>query len=202
MFFDEKFFGIDYAEVVTMCNLKKGDVFIDAGSNLGQEIEYFKDLGITLDSYEPHPYFFEKIKKEYGNLENVTLNNKAVWINNQRKNFFFKKDPRSWGANYSSGGASLLKEKENLPGTFGCVVECVDVADIIQKHDRIKILKIDVEGAEYHLLRRLISKGLIGKPEFIFFEDHSRKVKSEEFRENKQFVQNYVDLEGIKFYNW
>jgi len=202
VFFDKKSFGADYTEVVTMCNLKAGDIFIDAGSNLGQEIEYFKDLGVILDSYEPHPYFFEKIKKEYGNLENVTLNNKAVWIKNQRKNFFFKKDPAAWGDNHSSGGASLIKEKANLQGTFGCESECVDIADIIQKHDHIKVLKIDVEGAEYHLLRRLISKDLINKPEFIFFEDHSRKVNSEEFRENKQFVQNYVDLTGIKFYNW
>ena len=40
---------------------KNNDVFIDLGANLGQEIEYFSRLSLNIHSYEPHPYFFNKL---------------------------------------------------------------------------------------------------------------------------------------------
>ena len=43
LFCDEKEYGDDYDAVFKLCQLKKNDLFIDIGANLGQEIEYLSN---------------------------------------------------------------------------------------------------------------------------------------------------------------
>lgn len=201
MYFDNKMYGESIHELESLCNLKAGDVFVDCGANLGQEIDFFNGSGIIFDSYEPHPYFYNKIIKRFGDNPNVTINNLAVWINDETLNFFFKKPVAEWGDNHRSGGASLVR-KTNHRGEMTSV-KCIDIVDIINKHEKIKILKIDIEGAEYKVIKRLIDTGLINKPEFIFFEDHERKiVNNPEFLSDKKDVQEFVNNTDFKFYNW
>ena len=82
------------------------------------------------------------------------------------------------------GGSTLVNRKEGISGLYGAKVKCVDIVDVLNKilsdkrfqQNKIKILKIDVEGAEYHILKRLIKSNMIEVPEFIFFEDHSHRM--------------------------
>jgi len=223
IFYDEKKYGEDYDAVNKLCKIQKGDIFIDVGSNIGQEIEYFARLGLHLDSYEPHPELFKYLKLKYSGYSNITLNNIAVYNDNCFKTLYFKKSPpelldpqfddKKWAL--TDGGSTLIKEKANVGGRYGASVRCVDIVDVINKvcnslknTDRktknypIKILKIDVEGAEYHILRRMIETNTVFIPKFIFFEDHSRKVRSDEFNYNKKFVYEFIRKNKFKFYKW
>ena len=201
MFFDSKIYSEDRDSVVSLCNLKTGDVFIDCGANLGQEISLFSDMGIVFDSYEPHPYFFNKLVENFKDKKNVNITKKAVWVKNTNLEFYFKKPEEMWGDNHRSGGASLIKKSNHIGGKT--MVESIDIVDVIEKHEKIKVLKIDIEGAEYKVLRKLIDTNLIHKPEFIFFEDHERKiVNRDEFQLDKKYVKDFVDRTGFKFYNW
>jgi len=201
IFFDSKPYSCFRDEVVKLCNLKKDDVFVDCGSNLGQEIDSFLDEGVIFDSYEPHPYFYKKLDLKYKNHERISLTNKAVWINSLNLEFYFKKPIKEWGDNHVSGGASLLR-KTNHRGE-NVSVDCIDIVDVVKKHEKIKILKLDIEGAEYKVLRRLIETGLIDKPEFIFFEDHEAKViNKKDFIKDKRVVEKFVNDTKFKFYNW
>jgi len=205
MFCETKEYGAVYDDVVKLTGLQAGDVFIDVGANLGQEIEYFSNLGVTIDSYEPHPYFFKKLVEKYSNLPNVTLNQTAVSDINKKANFYFKKPSHMWTENHSSGGASLVWQKiaGSNPRLECLEVTCEDIVDIVSRHDKIKILKIDIEGAEYSVLRRLIEANLIEKPEFLFFEDHSRKIANvPEFDNDKQFFCDFVEKSGFKARCW
>jgi len=158
--------------------------------------------GLEFDSYEPHPYFYNKLETMFKDNKNVKLNNLAVWNKNEERSFYFKKHPAIWGDNHTSGGASLLSEKTNIPGNIECAVECIDIVDVIKKHKRIKILKIDTEGAEYHILNRLIESGLHTIPEFIFFEDHTRKILSTEYSALKEKFKEHVRNLNLNFYLW
>lgn len=195
-------FGNDYKKVVDFCNLKAGEVFVDIGSNRGQEIDFFSKIDINMDSYEPHPWFYNFLENNFSNLDNVTLNNLAVWEKNETKNFYFKKRQSTWGDDYRSGSASLIKEKTNLLRDAFCEVKCIDIFDVLNKHENIKILKIDTEGSEYKILKRMIETSTIGKPEFIFFEDHERKIHSSEYKHDKLFVRDYLLRNNIDVFNW
>ena len=205
MFCEVKEYGALYDDVVKLTGLQAGDVFIDIGANLGQEIEYFSNLAVTIDSYEPHPYFFKKLVEKYSNLPNVTLNQIAVSNVNKKANFYFKKPSHMWSENHTSGGASLIwqKVKVSNQGRECIEVTCEDIVDIVSRHDKIKILKIDIEGAEYSVLKRLIETNLIEKPEFLFFEDHSRKIANvPEFANDRQFFCDFVVKSGFKARCW
>ena len=75
IFCDDKPYSCDYESVANLCKIKKGDIFIDIGANLGQEIEYFARRGLFLDSYEPHPVLYKNLKEKYLGYSNITLNN-------------------------------------------------------------------------------------------------------------------------------
>ena len=188
----------NFREVVRITDIKKGDVFLDLGANVGQEIEFFGALGVNMHSYEPHPFNFGILEEKYKHTKNVELYNKAVWVDNCQRMLYFKY-PAS--TQKIDEGATLIFGK-----TSNCneahMVDCIDICDVVNKLENIKILKIDVEGAEYHLLKRLIEKDLILKPEFIFAEDHSRKMTNKEFSENQKFVQNFAIENKIKIFRW
>ncbi len=203
LFYSNKEYGLHYHDVSEICNFKDGDVFIDFGANLGQEIEYFSKLNLNIHSYEPHPYFFNKLSSKFSSLENVTLNNIAVADKNYTAEFFFKKNPSTWDENFSCGGASLERKTNHDPAGSFVEVPCIDVANILNKFDSIKILKMDVEGTEYKILRRMIETDLLEKPDFIFLEDHQRKIIDlDSFLSDKKFVCEHMKSIGKKFYMW
>ena len=161
IFHNDKEYGNDYDAVMHMCKLQEGDIFIDIGSHIGQEIEYFASRGLNIDSYEPHPEIYKFLKSKYSGYKNITLNNVAVYDSNCYKTLYFKNAPKdddnSWFL--GDGGSTLVDRKEGITGLYGTEVKCIDIVDILNKilndnnlqQNKIKILKIDVEGAEYHL---------------------------------------------------
>jgi FkbM family methyltransferase len=60
---------------------------------------------------------------------------------------------RTW----PSSRSSLIAEKRNVDETGGVQVRVIDLVAFIEKLGRpIKLLKVDIEGAEYALLNGLI----------------------------------------------
>lgn len=219
MFFHEKMYGEDYKSVVEMCNLKEGDVFIDIGANLGQEIEFFGNMGIKMYSYEPHPHIYEFLTEKFDHLENVFLSNKAVSNKNEKTTLFHKEDNidsrrkighimhrpgHEWhGLVCNDIGSSIIPGKNS--GEWSSTVDCVDIAEVIrsilEKEGSIKVLKIDAEGAEYKILNRMIQEKILDAPEFIFFEPHERKISNSEFLKDLAFFKSNVP-NNINFYQW
>ena len=56
-------------------------------------------------------------------------------------------------------------------------VEVIDLAESTVAARTRKILKIDVEGAECRILRKLIHENVIGLVEHIFVETHDHKIQ-------------------------
>ena len=138
-----------------------------------------------------------------------------MYSKNCNKTLYFKNRPKNTDDWFlDDGGSTLIDRKEGIDGSYGTEVRCVDIVDVINKslkllnekgldRSRIKILKIDVEGAEYHILKRLIKSGMIEVPQFIFFEDHSHRMYlNDEFDENKEYVKRFVKDNNFKFYQW
>ena len=62
-------------------------------------------------------------------------------------------------------------------------------------------MKIDAEGAEYHLIKHLIDTGAIEKINHLLYEDHHRKMpfSFREFYDNKKYVLDKLDGLTTKF---
>ena len=105
----------------------------------------------------------------------------------------------------SDDGSSLLKEKQNISGKYFTQVKCIDVSEYIFNLDKqIDIMKLDIEGAEYHIIKHLIETGAINMIDNLFFEDHSRRFSQDcfEYYQNKKFVFERIDNLKTNFGTW
>ena len=118
--------------------LKKGDVVIDIGANIGTititSAMQVKNPG-TVYSIEAHPKIFEYLKGnvKQNNLTNVHLFNYAV--GNKTGNVFF--------SNLSSDGQNKIIDHDQ-----GTKIPLIKIDDLNIQESHINLLKIDVEGYE------------------------------------------------------
>jgi len=174
-------------------------VFLDCGGNIGQSIKRFKkskryDKDFIIHSWEP----VDCLSKFYRDQPDITFHNKAVWTYDGEITFFLdvSKGPRR------SLGSTIFKEKKSrrLNRKNPATVPCVDfgkwVKDNLSKEDFI-ILKVDIEGAEYEVLEKMIEDGSINYIDDLYIEWHYHKVKIPKERHDALLEK----LEAIKTLN-
>jgi FkbM family methyltransferase len=183
-------------------NFKKGDVVLDIGANIGIFSIYLAKL-----FPEVKIYAFEPVKKTYNDLlKNIELNN----IKNIKAfNLAVNKDAREIQMIYLEEASDCsfmadldvprLTNRSNIKNNV--VVEKVPgiTLDGILKDNKIqkvKLLKIDTEGAEDEILRA--SKRL-NDIEYIIGEMHYNSKDPKITESLKNYLSQYFDEDHMKF---
>lgn len=159
-------------------------IFIDLGADRGQSLE--RALSLEFDAYyafEPHPRSFAKLFEKFGSNPRVHCIQLAAWTEDADDVPLFVRDmliPVSesdvlrWGE-----GHSLLREKSNVSKTDFVRVSTVDFSRFIKTEfrasDRIT-LKMDIEGAEYSVLEKMIREKALLSVQKLFCEWHWNKI--------------------------
>ncbi len=156
--------------------IEPGDICIDCGANIGLVTSKMADRGAIVYAFEPNPYAFKVLVNTFKNNKNVVCINKAVFNKNTKMKLFLhqnsKQDEVAW-----STGSSLLDEKGNIAKDSYIEVEVVDVVEFIKNlNTKIKILKIDVEGAEIEILNKLIDSTVIHNIGKVYAETHEIQI--------------------------
>ncbi|MEM2261389.1 MAG: FkbM family methyltransferase [Nitrososphaerota archaeon] len=151
-------------------NLKEGDVFIDIGAHCGlYTIVASKRVGIEgmVVSVEPNPenvrYLIRNIK--INDLKNVIIIAKALGQRKERIKMF-----------YHPGATALTSVKER--GHFKWFrVDQVTLDDIVEelKLGHIKMIKIDTEGYDEHVLRG--GGSALQKTDYVIVELNTNNVR-------------------------
>ncbi|MCF6118151.1 FkbM family methyltransferase [Mesorhizobium muleiense] len=156
--------------------LKPGDIVIDAGANLGEITSALAKTGSTVHAFEPDPYTFERLRKNVGAFKNVHLYQQALADQSGTAKLYrsreFSSDPDFW-----SQSSSLYADKSNISKDDYTEVEQLSIVDFVRElGSPVRILKIDVEGAEVPMLESILSCGLMNKIDMIFAETHEKKI--------------------------
>jgi FkbM family methyltransferase len=134
-------------------------VIFDCGSNIGVSILFFKDKyhNAIIKAFEADPNISELLNKNLvtNSVKNVEVIAKAVWVNNDGIELGLE------GADASSIFSNNKKIR----------VPSVRLKDLIEKEDRIDLLKLDIEGAETEVIEDC--KDSLGRIKNIFIEYHS-----------------------------
>ena len=151
---------------------------IDCGANLGMSIIYFKELYplSKIIAFEADDYIFsflEKNIKSY-NLTDVELINKAVWNKNDTLSFIVE-----------GGAGGRLEETDTQNGTYK-EVHCVSIKEYLTVQ-KVDFLKIDIEGAEYEVIKDC--EDVLHNVENIFIEYHSMPQKNQNLHKILEIVQ-------------
>lgn len=112
------------------------------------------DLVIDAGSYRGE--FASEIKRRYGCRveEYDPLNNVALWC---------------YQGTIKTGGAYYYTSFYEQGGTE---YPCVDVVEVFSHYAEIALMKINVEGCEYQLLKRMIEHGIISKVKYLQVQFH------------------------------
>lgn len=75
-----------------------------------------------------------------------------------------------------SVGSTLLAGKADVCTDEFCEVRVVRLADFLRKFPRVRLLKMDIEGAECEVLEDLISEGLLDRCDLVLVETHEEWI--------------------------
>ena len=191
------------------------NIFLDCGTHLCEGLKSFWNKKIIdntfeIHTFEPNPACFveERIKSLPFNL---TFHNCAVWTEdgeilfnqeNHKKSGSRspndnKSDVDGWASAVSGTGFSFLGHEQPIK------VKSIDFSkfvDQLPKDSRV-ICKMDIEGSEFEVLKKMILDETIKRFESIYVEFHERYMPAE-FRKTKiEIVSKITDM-GVKLYPW
>ena len=152
-----------------------GDLCIDLGANMGTITRRMADTGAEVIAFEPDPETFRLLQDAVAALPNVTLHQKAAGaaaaqLRLRRSANWSPDDP---GRNNES--ASIVRNDGEVTDAHSVMVDVVDLPAFLAGLDRdIRILKMDIEGAEWDLMQALVDHPVLARIDCIFVETHER----------------------------
>lgn len=161
--------------------------FIDCGAWTGDSIKGFKKYhhGFEIYGFECEPRLTEDLI-DLSETLGFHFINKAVWINDKSINLY----PGQGDLTQSS---SLHKSKRkyidrNNPVKVGAIDFSKWILDNFKKEDYI-VCKMNIEGAEYRILPKMLKDGSIDYIDKLYMSWHWRKVKEFTKEEHDRIVE-------------
>jgi len=130
-------------------HIRAGDIVCDIGANKGSFILWLSRwcAGGRVVAFEPQPEFARRLAEvcRTMRLDNVRVEAKAVYSHSGDQDLFLPKGHQP--------GASLHRKAQEAASFTTLSVPLVSLDEYFGENDRIALLKIDVEGAEFGVLR-------------------------------------------------
>ncbi|MCT7541249.1 FkbM family methyltransferase [Aliarcobacter cryaerophilus] len=169
-------------EIYKFNSNNKQPIIFDCGANVGTSCLYFKQLfpNAKIKAFEADPMIAEILKSNLSKngISDVEIINKAVWIDDNGIEF------GSEGADGGSINASNNKIK----------IESIRLKDFLDKEEVIDLLKIDIEGAEYEVLKDC--RDSLANVQNIFVEYHSWNSSAQQLSE----ILSIFESNGFRYY--
>jgi FkbM family methyltransferase len=194
-------------------------IFLDCGTHFGEGIrDFIKKLNITKDwqtyTFEANPKTYEEFlntNKELIEEFNIKHYNKAVYNKDGNITFHQQNNPE-YNEPYMGGGSTLLDLSKWNPGNSvklghfetSVEVECFDFSKVVSKLKGNKIfVKMDIEGAEYDVLEKMIQDDTLKYIDTIFIEFHLDFVTDKEITQQRQNnIINKIYENGVNLHLW
>jgi FkbM family methyltransferase len=170
--------------------LQDQDIAIDCGANVGKITRILAQQRGTIYAFEPNPYAFHLLQEHFKGAPHVHCLQKGVLDYNGVLPLYLHEKAASDQVHWSTG-SSFLACKRNVTKDHYIEVEVIDLAEFIQSlHARVKILKLDVEGVECRILRKLITANVIDLIDHVFVETHAHKIP--ELQQETAALRQYI----------
>ncbi|MEM6303257.1 MAG: FkbM family methyltransferase [Pseudomonadota bacterium] len=151
-----------------------GDLCIDLGANVGDITRRMAQTGADVMAFEPDPGALEVLQSAVADIPNVTVIPKAAGAKEASLMLY---RTAKWSPDDPAGhtqGSSLVHAGGDAKNAVR--VEVVDILAQLEALDRdIRIIKMDIEGAEWDILNRLVDHPLLARIDSLFVETHERQ---------------------------
>ena len=187
------------------------EVFIDAGSNIGQAFESFKTqerFGLDRCDYyliEPNIDCIKQLKNKYGNITNLIILHKALHVSNSTANLL------TWRARQYDVGCSIIQDHNTISGKKGVPIQITETMDVSgfltelnKKYDKI-YMKLDIECSEFDVLEKMIDDGTYKFVSEIWCEFHDQYMTTKprmHYGQRRIKIQQFFAEQNININYW
>lgn len=146
------------------------NVWIDCGAHKGETTRRFCEdygRGYQMYAFEANPACRVVVPEE------VEVIHKAVWVSDSTIPFFVHKTKPD------DDSCTTMRKKKHRYVTKRRTVEAIDFSRWVSEHikpDDFCVLKMDIEGAEYIVLEKMVAEGTICAIDVAFVEWHHDRV--------------------------
>jgi len=168
-------------------SLKENDVVLDIGSNVGAFItKAIKNKCSKIYSCEPFMNSFSILKKYFGHLPQVILNNAAISEKTEEKSLVLLSDSETSGGNFIADNESIDWHDRNKPQQK---IQGYSFLDFIKKNniELVDYFKCDCEGGEHYIFTDKNAYYIRNNIKNIAIEYHGRYENLTSFFEKNNF---------------
>jgi FkbM family methyltransferase len=145
----------------------QSDLIYDLGVNNGKDSEYYLLKGFRVIGVEANPDLYRKVKEElatYIRMQQYILLNCGIWTEERQLKFYVNLDNDHWSSfdpHYGCRDGTRFKTVE---------IDCVTTGQLLSRYGVPYYMKIDVEGADKHILSALATSS--DRPQCISVEEY------------------------------
>lgn len=164
---------------ISVAKLKPGDIAIDCGANIGKFTVPMAKTGAEVYAFEPNPDAYGRLVENTAAYPNVHAVQAAVTTVPGPVKLFLHRYAEDDPVHFSSG-SSLVGSKRNVRTDRYTMVEGIQFTEFLKGLGdcRVRLLKMDIEGAEVDVLNQLLDEGLHEMIEQSFIEVHDRQIRA------------------------
>lgn len=201
---------LEHSKRLLKKNRAQRRIFIDCGANTGHVLKSFirKRQGFEFHAFEIQSELIEQLKHlqlEFPNHQ-ISVNHSAVWTSNEEINLYHAKN---WGENYR-GGTTVIQNNENASAidySNPVAVQAIDfqewlLTELATTNENYVIIKMDIEGAEYPVLRKMIESKTIHLIDELYVEFHHQMNDDISLEEHQLVTQALRSQKHLKFIDW
>ena len=172
------------------------DVLIDCGANIGAITSKLARTGARVYAFEPNPLCFSVLSRRFSLTPNVTCLNKGVMDRKCTLELVTPNAHEKWDEFDTSTGSTVMLNQ--LPaGTSKTSIECIDLSEFIfSLNQRVRFLKLDIEGAEICVIDGLIDTKATDRVDLIVVETHERQLPF--LREQTDRMKQRISESGLQ----
>ena len=144
-----------YQKLVNLEHINNNSIILDIGANIGDVTDVImKKYNPNIYCYEPNISCYNYMLKRFKKNSKIKIFNVAV-SNFSGKTFLYFHN-KSTNISEFNERSSLKKEKDGLDINKKIEVNCINIKEILEKHNQIDLIKIDIEGSEYEVMPEII----------------------------------------------
>ncbi len=168
---------ISYVKLIPILRkLDTGSIVLDCGANVGDITKKFAGTGATVYAFEPDPIAFGILNRRFKTNSNIILIQKGVWDKNADMALYSHTEQNEKEAAFTVS-SSIVSTKQNVDVAKQQVIQVVDLSEFIKAlGKRVTLIKLDVEGAEIEILKKIIATGTYKLFDAMYVETHETKI--------------------------
>ena len=144
-----------YKKLLSLQHIGNNSTILDIGANVGDVTDVLiKTYNPKIYCYEPNISCYKHMLGRFKKNPKIKIFNFAVSNFTGKTFLYFHKKAKN--ISEFNQRSSLKKEKDGLDIDKKIEVNCVDIKNILDQHNKIDLIKIDIEGSEYEIMPEII----------------------------------------------